>query len=190
MTYIDPDDLANALGITLSSAERHLTQSLIDRAESVINRHCGTNFNYNLAEEEYVDGHENLEWVYVRHSPLISITSVTHNGKELTADEDYWAYPDVGAVRFLKGITDNTSPKNVEIIYAWGWTDIPPAIQYAMVAMVSNAFNTYRAEFLLEGADMGQIANINLQFTKTPMLTEEIMLALKDFKQMQIVAIG
>lgn len=178
------------MGIELTSAEILLAQGIIDGAEALINRYCGTNFNYNLGDKDYVDGHEDLEWWYLKNTPLISITSVTLNGTELTDKEDYWAYPEYGCVRFLKGLLNNVAPRNVVITYSWGHTAVPEGVKYAHLEMVKNAFNNYRADYLLEGATGGQIANMSLQFEKLSMLTEEIMIVLKTYKQMKIVAIG
>ena len=141
MTYIDPNDVANAIGIDLSNSETTLVQSMIERAEGLINRHCRTNFNYNDDGEDTLDGHENLEWWYVNHAPLISVTSITHNGNALTVNEDYWVYTDYSAVRFLKGILTDSPPRNVVISYTWGHTAVPDHIKHICLQMVVNAFN-------------------------------------------------
>lgn len=131
-----------------------------------------------------------MEWYYVLYSPLLSVTSITINGNALVEDNSFWVYPEYATIRFLKGILDNSAPRNVVITYSWGHAETPKGIEHICLAMVTNAFNKYRADYLLEGATMGQIANMNLQFDKASMLTAEIKEELQEYRQLFITAIG
>ena len=188
MSYIDIDDIANRLGKNFSEAEEHYVSSLLPRTKAIIDTFTGRTFSYQ-STTEYVDGSAELEYYFVRHRPLISVSSVTLDDNALTEDEQYWVYPDKGLVRFLAGILTDASPRNVVITYTYGFEEVPEDIKLVNVELVVLLFDRYRKSLILEGADSGSISDFQMHFELKDILPADLMYLLKQHRQIDFKAI-
>ena len=182
-------DVVDRLGATLNNAEKNLVQSLIERAEAIIEQFTGRDFSSHEKTAK-IDGNKELEFWYVPDKPLISVTSIISDGDTLVEDTDFWVYPDKGYIRFVKGILNDADPRNVVITYKWGYSTIPKGIIHICTEMAINGFNNYRADKMLEGAVSGSFADFNIRFEKKALLSEDLERELYYYRELLISSVG
>jgi hypothetical protein len=115
--------------------------ALIDVVSSAIAQHAGREFQ-STTYTEYHDG-KNRPRLWLRHTPVISITSVSINGTALdNTDGTAWTI-DLESGELLYGTGDNGDPafnpwfpigkKNIVVVYAAGYAAIPADVKRAAI---------------------------------------------------------
>lgn len=187
-SYATVEEVATRLGVTLDAKEEGLVELFIGHAENLVDQYTGRNFKNNVGEEEFFDGDYELDWYYVRNTPLIDVTEIKHNDSILTKDNQYYVYPEYDAVLFDMTL-NNLNPRNVKVTYNWGYTKVPEMINNVVLEMVVNCFNSYQASKLLEGAVAASVGDFSVRYENRPMLTEKNKELLRYWQKVGIEAV-
>ena len=148
MAYCTADDVKkysqityNQLGFTDDTTfQAYLTNTLIPRAQKLMDEYCGRDFTEHASQTEYLDGNAKLI-IYPAHSPIISVTSLSKNsdyfGKgswTVQSTDDYQIYDDyiVDENGFDEGY------KNWKLVYTYGYATVPTTVTEVCARAVAN----------------------------------------------------
>ena len=96
-------DVEKVLGVDLSSNdESNVTSVFIKAADAAIENYVGYGLDYQASITEKFDGNDD-DSIYLKHIPVVSVTSIVEDGVTLTEgnDEDYVVYTKQGLVKEL-----------------------------------------------------------------------------------------
>ena len=119
-------DVESVLGVDLSTTDQTTcTNLLIPTVEDAVANYIGYNPNYSASITEKFDG-DKTEDIFLRRSPIISITSVTEDGNALTEgnSNDYVSYPSLGRLRKVgREKWSAAKLQNITVVYKAGYSD-------------------------------------------------------------------
>jgi len=135
-------DVESVLGIDLGSTDQATcTNLLIPTVEDAVANYIGYNPNYSASITEKFDG-DKTEDIFLKRSPIVSITSVTEDGTSLTEGNtnDYVSYPGLGRLRKVgREKWSSARLQNITVVYKAGYSDsegtaedVPKDIKYVV----------------------------------------------------------
>jgi len=135
-------DVEGVLGIDLGTTDQtNCTNLLIPTVEDAVANYIGYNPNYSASITEKFDG-DKTEDIFLRRSPIISITSVTEDGNALTEgnENDYVTYANLGRLRKVgREKWSSAKLQNITVVYKAGYSDsegtaedVPKDIKYVV----------------------------------------------------------
>ncbi len=192
MPYTTAEHVAKRLGLELTPDELILVNSLIERAESIVDGFTHRNFYNNSDEIEYFDGEDGLLYIYPENTPLLSVSEITLNGTALVDETNYWVYADKAYIRFFNGVLNSQAPQNVKVTYDWGYTTVPKAVEHFCTEVACRIFQRYKADFQLEGLTEARMSEYQIVDSEThwDYVTKDLMHQLQPFIKFKLVAIG
>ena len=112
----------------------------LDWANDYIDRYTGLNFGSGIAFTDNLDGND-LEWIFTKHFPLLSITSLKVGGAAVDPANFKW-YPTGKIVLLYSTFTENY--QNVEVIGTYGYATVPKLVE--QIATLLTAGTCYAAK--------------------------------------------
>jgi hypothetical protein len=94
-------------------------------ADDYIDRYTGLKFGADISFTDLLDGND-LEWIFTKHFPLLSITILKVGGTEVDSANFKW-YP-TGKVVLLYSTFDENS-QNVEVKGTYGFATVPGIVE-------------------------------------------------------------
>lgn len=170
---------------TLTTDQTKLLGNIIRAAEDLIKNYCQTSFGETPTKTEFFEAYDYQVDLWVSKFPLASVTSIKFAGNLLVEDSNYFVYLEEGLIKFVKGTVweITTQHKNIEVIYTYGYTDVPDGLRQAAVEMVSNLWDDYRRAANIDGAMRMEMADIKVQFAKRGMMTDDIKTMLQPYRR-------
>lgn len=145
---------AHLLLASLDGAQTTLLGLIGDAVQSAIEEQTGRLFT----TTSYVEGYDgqSRSFIYLRHDPIVAVTSVTRFGDGLTVGSSLAAiYPPVqcvweadqsrlGAIRLTDGSTFWRGPGGIVVSYTAGWGTVPAGLVRAGVLWAAHLFTQGR----------------------------------------------
>jgi len=97
----------------------------LEWANDYIERFSGLKFSSGIAFTDNLDGND-LEWIFTKHYPLLSVTSLKVGGTEVDSANFKW-YP-TGRIVLLYS-TFTIGNQNVEVIGTYGFATVPGIVE-------------------------------------------------------------
>ncbi len=154
----------------------------IESISAEVEEYCNTKFrpttdNYKL---------DLCDSFYLRHRPVLEVTSLKLNKIPLIEDEEFFTYPDVAKVVVTINKNDvKTFRKALEIEYKYGYEKVPATVKQVIIDLIKldETAKNYQAVGLQSenwAGDYSYTANTSKDFTPTN-LRKDILSRLDDF---------
>lgn len=162
------------LGFTSDAEfEAFISNTLIPRAEEVINQFCGRDFNLHLNQTTYLDG-DGSNILRPPGTPIISISSLSENSDtlgtgswmELNSD-DYAAKENYIVTRSatVAGV------KNYKLVYTYGYESAPADVADVCARLCANALQVI---VLNKSGPLVRVGDYRVEWADRTILTEDL----------------
>ena len=170
---------------------------LISSGDKEIERRLGRNFNSNSAEVDYFSVDSGETEFFLRHYPVLSVSSVEVNESDVT-DTPSWTTlsagmgndylitdydKEIGRIRIIDN-KPSEGTDNLKVTYDWGYTSVPYPAKATSILMTIKSLmdNPVFQKSLLEGQD-------TFVGLRTDQIENEIEKKLESLKRMQFIKI-
>ena len=137
---------------TAQTNKDSLLVDLLDSYNAEIENYLGVTLVNSPYTESY-DGDE-TDYLFLKHYPIISVTSLTVDSTALTENTDFYVYKSEGYIQLDDDTFDDTDLQNVDIVYVAGHG----ATRSAVSNVLKNALKTWVARvFKAEAIDFSQM---------------------------------
>src|SRR5690348_4059529 len=147
------DEIKSFLGLSGTTSYDGLLTTLEGYVQAEIEAVCDRSFELATYTDEIIDlrmskfDQQNIPEIdvaklqaiaFLKHYPIVSGVTLTHQGEELVADEDYLLDSNTGTVRFYTPISDFKD--NLTATYQAGYSTVPDSLKLVALEGVRELF--------------------------------------------------
>jgi len=164
-TIVTLSEMRAYLGVPAGQTGKdNLIISLLDSCNGRIENYLGVTLINSTYTEEY-DGDEKST-LFLKHYPIISVSSLTIDGTSQTEDDDFFVYNEEGYIKLDSDTFSSTDLHNVDITYSAGWgatrAVVPDVLKDCLKKWVMRIFKAENVDFSQQ-FDESSLAHIKSQ---------------------------
>ncbi len=181
-------DAASDIGLSSDSDLTTFIETLLTQASKYIERYTGRSFETHSDVTEKHDG-TGYETLRLQNYPVISVSSITVNGNELSSDdyriEKNTSDPNrnAGVLRRLDGYVFPKGNMNIEVTYSWGFSSVPEDISAIAESIAVDQLKNVQNNFKTGGLSSMSVGEYSMSFEGESPLTDSQKLRLEKWRK-------